>query len=305
MNNTVGNWFFRIVGSVLLLLLLTIAITSYIFYTKKKALIAQIGSTSAIAETQSGSMEYLVQGDADKYILFLHGTPGSYRTFNTQVLLDKGYSIISPSRPGYFRTPLTTGKTLNEQVDALANLLNELDIDSVDVIAFSGSGPMAIQLALTHTDRIKHLALLAPVFQSMPPPPPPENLIEKIFASEIGTWISINFFVSPFKDPNLKAQASEYAAAVLLPFNQVAAGKQNDAEIFENVPQFAFEALKVPTLITFGTNDFLYDEQALDEMINRLPDVKYIRKEGKKHFDIVFYDFEQSLLEAVEFFQRP
>ena len=44
-------------------------------------------------------------------------------------ILDAGIGVITPSRPGYGRTPLSSGKTSAEAADLLAALLDELKID--------------------------------------------------------------------------------------------------------------------------------------------------------------------------------
>ncbi len=41
------------------------------------------------------------------------------------------YKLICPSRPGYLQTPLESGKTLEEQADLFAALLDKLGIEKV------------------------------------------------------------------------------------------------------------------------------------------------------------------------------
>lgn len=62
-------------------------------------------------------------------------------------LAENGFSVLTPSRPGYDSTSSDVGKSTQEAADALAALLDRLQIAIVDVIgisaAISKSGPQA------------------------------------------------------------------------------------------------------------------------------------------------------------------
>ena len=64
-----------------------------------------------------------------------------------------GIGIITFSRPGYGRTPLSSGKTAEETADLLAALLDELSIEKVVIYGISGGGPTTLNFALRHPDR--------------------------------------------------------------------------------------------------------------------------------------------------------
>jgi pimeloyl-ACP methyl ester carboxylesterase len=76
-----------------------------------------------------------------------------------EALLAAGYSILTPSRPGYGKTPASVGGTAAEAADAMALLLDALGIVRVAVIAVSGGGPTAIHLAARHPERVGKLVL--------------------------------------------------------------------------------------------------------------------------------------------------
>ena len=70
-------------------------------------------------------MEVFVKGEAP-FMLCFFGTPsihdGAYGIFDE--FYDNGFGIISPSRPGYGRTPLSSGKNYKDQPDLYAALLD-------------------------------------------------------------------------------------------------------------------------------------------------------------------------------------
>ena len=70
-----------------------------------------------------------------------------------------GFSVLTPSRPGYDQTPSTVGRTAQEAADALASLLDTLNIATVFVIGISAAGPTALAFAQRHPERTRKLVL--------------------------------------------------------------------------------------------------------------------------------------------------
>jgi pimeloyl-ACP methyl ester carboxylesterase len=76
-----------------------------------------------------------------------------------EALLAAGFSILTPSRPGYSGTPLSVGRTASEAADAMAALMDKLGVANADVIADSSGGLTAIYLAARHPERVRKLVL--------------------------------------------------------------------------------------------------------------------------------------------------
>ena len=72
-------------------------------------------------------------------------------------LTEHGFSVLTPSRPGYDSTPSEVGQSAQESADALAALLDALQISTVDVIGISAAGPTALAFAQQHPSRTKKL----------------------------------------------------------------------------------------------------------------------------------------------------
>lgn len=117
-----------------------------------------LAETPRTVSTASGPIEYAERGSGEP-ILAIHGTLGGWDQglVAGEYMRVNGFRIIAPSRPGYLGTPLSTGRTFTEQGDALAALLDVLEIDRIIVLAFSGGGPAGYELAARHPDRVSKL----------------------------------------------------------------------------------------------------------------------------------------------------
>lgn len=118
---------------------------------------------SQIAQTSKGPIEFTLSGSGP-VILICHGTSSNcYSTHAFEPLVDAGFSLLIPSRPGYGRTPLKVGKTNAQAAEALIALLDTLKIQRCSVIAVSGGGPTGVALAANFPQRVQCLVLMAAV----------------------------------------------------------------------------------------------------------------------------------------------
>ena len=116
---------------------------------------------SQIAQTMRGPIEYTLQGDGP-VLLVCHGTSENCHSGSALApLLNTGFSILTISRPGYGRTPLSVGRSNTEAADALVVLLDQLKIPQCSVIAISGGGPTGVALAASYPERVNSLVLIA------------------------------------------------------------------------------------------------------------------------------------------------
>jgi len=117
-----------------------------------------------ILNTARGPVEYLDGGNG-MAVLSLHGAMGGYD--QAQILArtigESGYRYLAISRPGYLGTPLSTGRTPEDQADLYAEFLDLLGIRQVIVFAISGGGPSAIHFALRHREKCLGLVLASTV----------------------------------------------------------------------------------------------------------------------------------------------
>jgi pimeloyl-ACP methyl ester carboxylesterase len=118
---------------------------------------------SQLVQTSKGPVEYTLLGSGP-VVMVCHGTSENcYSTRAFEPLLKAGFSLLTPSRPGYGRTPLDVGRSNAQAVEALVALLDCLEIPACSVIAVSGGGPTGIALTAGYPQRVNHLVLMAAV----------------------------------------------------------------------------------------------------------------------------------------------
>ncbi|HXQ39520.1 MAG TPA: alpha/beta hydrolase [Anaerolineales bacterium] len=112
-----------------------------------------------IATTAKGHIEYRLEGSGP-VILVLNGGHCSRETrLSHEKLTEHGFSVLTPSRPGYDSTPSEIGKSAQAAADALAGLLDTLQIATVDVIGISAAGSTALAFVQQYPNRVRKLVL--------------------------------------------------------------------------------------------------------------------------------------------------
>lgn len=112
-----------------------------------------------IAQTTKGSIEYRFDGDGQVIVVLYGGHCSRHTRLSHERLATVGYSVLTPSRPGYDQTPSSVGRTAEEAADAIAALLDTLNIATVTMIGISAAGPTALAFAQRHPDRTRKLIL--------------------------------------------------------------------------------------------------------------------------------------------------
>jgi len=121
---------------------------------------------SQIANTSMGPIEYTLLGSGP-VVLVCHGTSSNcYSVNESATLLEAGFAVLTPARPGDGDTPLRAGGSAAQAAEALVALLDCLQIRTCAVVAISGGGPTGVALAASHPQRVSHLALMEAITQT-------------------------------------------------------------------------------------------------------------------------------------------
>ena len=115
--------------------------------------------SQAIAKTKKGPMEYGLEGSGPTVMVLNGGHCSRESRLTHEQLANFGFSVLTPSRPGYDSTPSEVGKSAQAAADALAALLDTLQIATVDVIGISAAGPTALAFVQQHPGRVRKLIL--------------------------------------------------------------------------------------------------------------------------------------------------
>ena len=244
------------------------------FYIWKKELISNLPGPSSLLQTEKGQIEYQIEGNSKDYILVFHGTPSSYQTEDYGDFVEQGFSIIRVSRPGYYRTQLSMGKTTCEQADMFAQLLDSLGIDSVYVSALSGGGPYALQFAIRHQERCRALVLKATITKrEFVKSTPAMTLKQKFYwNTNFGNWINLNKYFKSIENKYYVEQYWKFLESGRFPLSASRSGMQNDEIQISNLPDLQLDKIKIPTLIVHGNRDinacFSHAEHANKKILN-------------------------------------
>ncbi len=99
------------------------------------------------------TIEYSIVGEGTPILMFHGGHSNCYEELGYTELVKQGFSLITPSRPGYGATSKEIGKSLFNASKFYAQLLNHLHIDKAHVLAVSAGGPSGISFAAHFPER--------------------------------------------------------------------------------------------------------------------------------------------------------
>ena len=296
---------------VLLILGTGLVLVSYSNFSEER--LTAIKTGSKILDTAAGPMEYQQIGNNGPVLLLLHGTPGGY----DQAIPIEGMRVLVPSRPGYLRTPLDTGRTPQEQADAYAALMDSLGIDQVIVMGASGGGPSAIAFAVRHPKRTVALIALEAVSQTLSLE---ELTIEMPFfmSSDFYMWAALSAMktlmgpegivelVVPnpenqrlILDDPAKLKKIESLMWSSWPMSLRQLGEANDFTQFADIDLNA-SAISVPTLIIHGTEDINVKYTQSIALAEQIPGAILHTVEGADH--MMPFSHSEEMTAAIEEF---
>jgi pimeloyl-ACP methyl ester carboxylesterase len=307
------RWLGRALFALLVLALLAGVWVSWTFQQWKKEKIAALDAGSKIVQTSAGPVEYVEHGSGPA-VLVCHGAPGGYdqAALIGDALAKDGFRVIAPSRPGFLRTPLTTGLLFEDQADALAALLDSLGVKKASVLGFSTGAQVAVDFALRHPDRTDALVLLSPVtmpYERYAPNEPRQLLSDAALfktTGDMGAW----FFVKQAKrdprwlldgvfatDTTLDDQDRGKLADFVLqdpaqlaffqnlvgtqaPLSPRESGARNDLILVRALAPVAYEKILAPTLVVNGSADAAAKWDDLKPLTDKLPSARIFTVKG-------------------------
>ena len=189
----------------------------------------------------------------------IHGTPGGYDQVLEAVkageMARSGLRIITPSRPGYLRTPIASGRTPAEQARLYSDLLDHLGLPKAFILGTSGGGPSAIQFAILYPEQCAGLILEEAVTRSIKVDrsamaPLLVDLLIYVFRKQAIAAVQAH---DP-RDPVLAKLAAQ-SLDTLVPHGRRLKGVDNDRVQFADMDGWPLDAIRCPTLILHGVLD--------------------------------------------------
>jgi len=305
----------RIAFLLLVLSLLAVGGALAWFTSWRSDKIATLDTGSEMAKTRAGAVEFLTRGEGPPVLVF-HGAPGGYdqAMLLGSGLLDAGFQIIAPSRPGYLRTPLATGLLPEQQADALAALLETLGLQSVAVLAGSAGAPAAIQFAVRHPQRVWALVLLSPVTKAFVPYAKIKGsefgrVVLSGLTGDIGSWLAVEMaekdprkmlewtlertsaatqreiILNSVLQPGNRGQLEWFRSLIgtFAPLSPRESGARNDLIQMRALPELPLARISTPTLIVQGADDVCVLPAETEVAAAKIPNATVFSVPGAGH----------------------
>lgn len=225
---------------------------------------------SKVINTRLGDIEYCSVGKGIP-IIFMHGGHSNCN----ETLCHKGFDLkkfqlITPSRPGYGKTPLAGNRTPKQATDLIIELINYLSTDNVIVYGISAGGLTAIELASNYPEKVSKLILASAISKKwLDEEEEIYKTAKKMFNPKMEKfiWGMVRFFSGIFpkmiakifypqfsKNPIHKLKKNDIKELISsMKYYNSKKGFLNDID--QNIDEETIAKIKCPTLIIHSEND--------------------------------------------------
>lgn len=276
-----GMW--MAIGSVIGILIM-IGIVNFMSI-RKEALkrFATYEAKAKVLETSYGQLAYIDEGEGE-VVLSCHGICGGYdQAYDTLEGMHEKYRILAPSRFGYPGSELPENATIEMQVEAYIELLDDLKIDKVYVLATSAGGTSAIRFALMHPERTKGLILYCSGYPGLEAP---EKMLTYVgppafMCHDVAMWL-----ISPLFKPIMGMEQA--TLKVIMPFKEKKNGivfdaKVTNTDMINHYKAYDMSKMKVPVLSIHAKDDKLAKFESVVPWIEKIPEVQLVILENGGH----------------------
>jgi 2-hydroxy-6-oxonona-2,4-dienedioate hydrolase len=284
-----------LVQTIVITVLIVASLLVGFYMISQRRLRVKLASMSQILQTDAGLIEYIDQGTGP-VILHAHGMAGGYDHIRwCEYLVKAGFRVIVPSRPGYLRTPLSSGKSPEEQAALYIAFLDALDIDKVILYAYSQGGSSSLQFAWMYPDRCCGLILFSAITRSQPDLEKFLPIIRIVLSLNFLLWLLSTIMVSWLmsqakKELAIEVQQDESKMADIQDifeaiFQTSIRGKGlindfNNSVYWQGLP---LDRLAVPTLIMHGDKDTIINPKDSLAAANEILGSTYLSLKGAGH----------------------
>lgn len=276
--------------------------------------------SSEIINTRLGKIEYRALGKGIP-ILFVHGGHSNcYETLCHKDFDLEKFHLITPSRPGYGKTPLNNNKTPKQAANLIVELLNHLSIKNIIVYGISAGGLTAIELTSKYPDRVSKLILASSISKKWLDKqekiyktaqkifnPKGEKFvwgIVKFFSRVIPNMIAKSFYPQFSKNPIHKLKKEDIQELITsMKYYSSKEGFLND--INQNINDEVITKIKCPTLIIHSKNDNSVSLEHAEYSTKMIENSKIeILQNDWGHLFWIGADSKKSIKKTIEFIEK-
>ena len=231
-----------------------------------------------------GMISYIDEGEGEVFLVW-HGITGGYdQGFDVLSGRTDDYRIIAPSRFGYPGSDMPENATVDMQVEAFVELLDELGIEKTFVTATSAGGTIAQRFALLHPERCKGLILYCSGYPAAEKPTEPSSGMSgppAAFCNDLAMWL-----ISPFFKPLMGMDRD--IITQIMPMKERKAGIVFDGDVVnrdhtDNYDNYDLRNIKVPVLIIHSEDDKLANPEKAKYWSNEIPGCSSVFFSGGGH----------------------
>lgn len=224
-----------------------------------------------------GARLHVVDRGTGPVVLMVHGLGGQLRhfTYGIEKRLSSQFRVIAVDRPGSGHSLRHVGASasMEAQADALAALLDRLGVAQATVVGHSLGGAISLMLAARHPQRVKALALVAPLTHTPEGLPAPFRGLDiaQPWLRRAVAWTAavpafilrspaiMQFLFSPETHP--KDFATRAGGLLSLKPSQFIAASTDLAAIPDSLPvlEASYARLQLPVAMLYGKKDLVLD----------------------------------------------
>lgn len=263
--------------------------------------IAALESARFLAGTRHGLIEYQVWGDGPP-VLVIHGAGGGYDQGRllVEAVGPAGYRWISASRFGYLGSAMPDTPSTAAQAEAFADLLDEIGIERVSILAMSGGAPPALKFAELFPNRTERMVLLSPApFTPFSPVvesrPVPAWFYSVLLGNDVVYWcltkvargsLENAFDARPELRTDLSASEERFVRDLIddyPPASRRIRGINNEGAAVHPDAIYDLEAIRAPALVVHARDDRLNPVQVSETIASRIESAEFTAFETGGH----------------------
>ena len=238
--------------------------------------------------TDRATVEFTDSGSGPA-VLVLHGNGGGWDQGLdwARRRLGEDRRVLAVSRFGYLGSTVPRDASTADQADVLAELLDRLELDRVDVVTLSAGSAAGLQLAIRHPERVRSLVLEAPAVPSPTPKVPPRPVLRALLRAEFPLWLLTRYppLVAPMVGASwhrLPDEDKRELAAIMattLPMRLRIDGVLFDSYVA--IPEICsgrldWDAVRAPTLVVTAEDSIVPRPADAAALVDRLADARLL-----------------------------
>jgi 3-oxoadipate enol-lactonase len=228
------------------------------------------------------SLHHAKTGDGPALLLLHAGACDSRMWTHQRDDLARDHTVITADLRGYGETPLIPGSRYSDAGDVL-ELLDDLGVDSLAVVASSYGANVALQAASKAPERFTRLVLIAPPVGEVEPTPDltrfaaEENRLLAAGDVDAATDLNVRTWLGPDAEDAAREQVRTMQAHAFKV--QLAAGDDIQKDEYDVRP----ELIRAPVRLITGAQDLRYFSRSAEYLVARLADVQHSELDWAGH----------------------